>query len=147
MKRHGALLAAAGLAGACAYVGFDRGLSPNEIVLQQEIRAYFNEMQEAFAAGNAQAFAGLFDPSISRPLSRDQIQARAEAFFAENKTAHLRIDHLTFEELGRLGAAVTASCRVEPQPGRHALGAVERATLVKRRGRWYVASWEEASKP
>ena len=147
MKRHGALLAAAGLAGACAYVGFDRGLSPDEIVLQQEIRAYFNEMQEAFAAGNAQALASLFDPSITHPMNQDEIEARAGAFFAANKGAHLGIDRVSFEELGMQRAVVTAAYKAEALQASSALQGVERATLVKRRGRWYVSRWEEASKP
>ena len=149
MKGLGALLAAAGLAGAgaCAYISFNRGSSHYEAVLQQEIHAYFNELEGAFAARNAEALASLFDDSITRPMAKDQIQARARAFFAGNESSHLTIDNLTFEELANSRAVVTVAYKVDTPPGRLGLGGIERATLVKRRGRWYLSNWEEASKP
>ena len=84
------------LASGCGYVSFGRRVSQEETILIQEIRSYYGQVQRAFAAGNAQALAGLFDSSIVKPMTHAQIVAWGEKFFAENGPARFRIESLEF---------------------------------------------------
>lgn len=137
-----ATLLLAGL-GACGYVSFGRKVGTAEWILQQEIRSYYDNVQLAFAAGNPQALAGLFDPGIAKPMTQTEILAWGEKFFGEHKKARFRIEKLVFDELGYLQAVVTLTYRVETPEGRGDFGGTERDALVKRRGRWYISAWEK----
>jgi hypothetical protein len=144
MKRLALGLAAALLL-ACGYVSFNRGVGKDEMILQQEIQAYYNETAAAFAAGNPQALADLFDPAIIKPMNHDQILAWAQKFFAEHSNGHFRVESLVFDKLGYLAAEVTLTYKVETADGKGDFGGVERDTLVKRRDHWYVSGWERIS--
>lgn len=133
-------------AAACDYISFSRWASPDEVRLQEELRGYYGELKGVFAMGNSQALAGLFDASITRPMTQEQILAWGQNFFSENRTAVFRIDKFEVEELGYQRAVVMLTYRVETPGGKGDFGGTERDTLVKRRGRWYVSAWEKVSK-
>lgn len=127
----------------CKYISFGRRMSNDEIRLQQEIRAYYGDVQRAFAAGNAQALAALFDSSIVKPMTYAQILAWGEKFFSENGPARFRIESLEFDALGHRQADVVMKYRVVTKDGKGDFGGVEADRLVKRGGRWYMTEWEK----
>lgn len=129
----------------CGYISFGRRVTDDEMLLQQEILDFYNGVQRAFAAGNPDALAGLFSPSITHPMTHKEIHAWAEKFFGENKNASFRIEKLAFEQLGHVQAVVTLSYQVETQGGKGDFGGTERDTLVKHRRHWYISSWEKAA--
>lgn len=140
-----ALFLALASACACGYVGFGRKVSTEEFVLQQEIRSFYNTLQQTFAAGNAQALASLFFPSITKPMTQKEILDWGEKFFLEHKNAHFRIDNMVFERLGPVEAVITITYRVETPDGKGDFGATERETLVQQKKRWYISAWEKTS--
>ncbi|OGR82191.1 MAG: hypothetical protein A3J74_01310 [Elusimicrobia bacterium RIFCSPHIGHO2_02_FULL_57_9] len=138
----GLLLLAGGM-GACGYVGFGRKVTLEEIALQQEVRSFYNDLQATFAAGNPQALAALFSPSITKPMTHKEILAWGEKFFGEQKNAHFRIDKLGFERLGAVEAVVTLTYRVETPGGKGDFGGTERDSLIQKNKRWYISAWEK----
>ncbi|MDE2491164.1 MAG: hypothetical protein KGM24_09965 [Elusimicrobia bacterium] len=130
---------------ACAYVqvGFGRRVSDRELALQDEIRAYYEDVGAAFASGNAQALTQLFAPGITRPMTRDRIRAWAEDFFAKHGPARFTVVSLDFERLGPVSAVVRLDYRVETRGGDGSFAGVERDELVRRDGRWSVTAWEK----
>jgi hypothetical protein len=136
------LIAALSLAG-CGWISFRKPPSDDETRLTREVKAFYTEIQRAFAVGNAQALTSLFDPSITRPMTKPEVQAWAETFFAAHGRARFKILSLTIEDIGFLRAVVTLKYQVEPADGKGGFGATEEDTLVKRTGHWYVASWEK----
>lgn len=142
MRLAPALVAAALLSG-CGYVGFGRGVTTDEMILQQEIRSFYNDVQRAFTVSNPDALASLFDPSITHPMTHAEIKAWGEKFFGEHKDSRFKIEKLEFNELGYLQAVVTLTYKVETPDGKGGFGGTEEDKLVKRRKRWYVASWDK----
>lgn len=129
----------------CITVGFGRKIGDDELRLRDEVKAYYAQVASAFAAGNEQALAELFDPAIAVPMTQEQIQAWGKKFFAENGPAAFKVEKLEFEGLGRVEGVVLLTYRVETRDGKGSFGGVERDRLVKRGRRWFVASWEKVS--
>ena len=142
MRRWVAVALSVGLAG-CGWVGFRKPLGDDELRLSSEVRAYYAEVQRAFAAGNAQALSALFDAGIVAPMTKPQVDAWAEKFFAEHGRARLRILALTIDDLGLQRAVVTLRYSVVTPDGKGGFAGAERDTLVRRAGRWYTAAWEK----
>lgn len=128
----------------CGFVSFRKAPTDEEVRLTGEVRAYYAEIQRAFAAGNTQALSSLFDASITRPMSKPEIDAWAEKFFAEHGRARFRILSFEIDDLGHEQAQVTLKYAVEPADGKGGFGGTEQDSLVKRGGRWYTRAWERA---
>lgn len=137
-----ALLGAGGLAG-CGYVSFERPKTPDELRLIQSVHDYYGELGQAFAAGNADTLAELYSPSLSHPMTRAQLRAWAEKFFAEHGRARLVIKRLDVDELGYVQAVATVDYAVETPDGRGDFSGVERDVLERKKGRWAIASWDK----
>lgn len=137
-------LAAAGFLGGCVSLNFGRNVTDEELVLRQEIKSYYNEVGMAFAGGNAEALAGLYDAAIAKPMTKDQIRAWAADFFAKHGPAAFKLDKLEFEQVGHVSAVVTIVYRVETKDGAGSFGGTERDELAHRDNRrWYVTAWEK----
>lgn len=138
------LAGAAGLLGGCISLNFGRSVSQAELELRGEIKSYYNEVAMAFASGNAEALAGLFDSGIARPMSQDQIRAWGKDFFTKHGPASFKIEKIDFEQLGHVSAVVTITYRVETKDGQGSFSATERDELAHRDNRrWYVTAWEK----
>lgn len=136
-------LIASVLVASCGYVSFGRKVSDDELRLRGEVRAYYDEAALAFAAGNAEALALLFDAAIAEPMTREQIAAWAKGFFAEHGPAKFKVESVEFERLGYENAVVLLTYRIETKDGRGDLAGSERDYLAKRGRRWIVTSWEK----
>ena len=134
---------AALLFASCGYVSFGRKVSDDELRLRADVRAYYDEVVTAFAVGNPDALALLFDAAIAKPMTRDQILAWGKDFFAKHGGASFKIDAIEYERLGHENAVVVLSYRVETKDGNGNFGGTERDTLAKRGRRWVVTSWEK----
>lgn len=139
------LAAAAALLASCGYVSFGRTVSDEEMLLRDSVRGYYDEVAVAFAAGNADALALLFDAAIAKPMSREQILAWGRDFFAKHGPGRFKVEKLVFERLGHESAVVLLTYRVETLDGKGNFGGVERDYLAKRCKRWLVTSWEKVS--
>lgn len=128
--------------GGCGLISFRKPPTDEELALTHSVRAYYGEVQRAFAAGNAQALSSLFDPSITRPMSKPEIDAWAEKFFADHGRARFHILAFSIDDVGYEKAEVTLKYAVETVDGKGGFAATEHDTLVKREGRWYTRSWE-----
>jgi hypothetical protein len=134
-----------GLSGllSCSYISFQRPPTDDEILLRQSLKAYYNEVQSAFAAGNPAALASLFSPSITRPMTQGEIRAWADKFFAEHGRARFKIKGLEIEELSFVRAVVTLTYSVETPDGKGGFAGTERDILERARGRWSIAAWDK----
>lgn len=141
------MAAAAALLASCGYVSFGRTVSDEEMLLRDSVRAYYDEVAVAFAAGNADALAMLFDASIAKPMNREQITAWGRDFFAKHGPGRFKVKKLEFERLGHESAVVLLTYRVETLDGKGDFGGVERDYLAKRGKRWLVTSWEKVPEP
>lgn len=142
--RPAALLLASLLLGGCGFtVDFGRKVGDEELILRSEIRSYYDEVGAAFAAGNPDLLAALFDPAIAKPMTRDQIRAWAADFFGKHGPARFKVERLDFERAGHVSAEVALTYRVETRDGGGSFGGAERDRLVKRGRRWSVTGWEK----
>ena len=140
------LLALLALTASCGWVSFGRRVSDDELRLRSEVKAYYDEVARAFAAGNAEALAGLFDPANAKPMTRPQIKAWAVKFFREHGRATFKVEKLEFDRLGFESGVVTLTYRVDTLDGAGSFGGTEIDELAKRGRRWVVTGWE-ALKP
>lgn len=142
-------LVAALCVGACAYVdvGFGRKVSDDELRLRAEVRAYYDDVVRAFAAGNPDALTMLFDAAIAKPMTRDQIQAWGRKFFGEHGPARFKVEKIEYERLGYENAVVLLTYKVETTDGKGGFGGTERDVLVKRGRRWSMTEWEVVPAP
>lgn len=140
------LLAAVALSG-CGYVSFGRKVGDDELRLRSSVRSYYDEVVQAFAAGNPDALTMLFDGAIAKPMTREQIQAWGKKFFADNGPASFKIERVEYERLGYENAVVLLTYRVTTKGGKGDFGGTERDTLAKRGRRWVVTEWEKADPP
>jgi hypothetical protein len=131
------------LGAACGGVSFGRRVSDDEMIIQQEIHSYYNQIQEAFATANPDALAALFAPSITHPMTHQEIADWANKFFKENRNGHFKVEKLTFEGLSYIKASVVLAYKVETPDGKGDFSGVERDTLTKDHGHWYVAAWDK----
>lgn len=140
---------AAMLLSACGYVSFERTASDDELRLRSSVRAYYDKVVQAFAAGNPETLTLLFDAAIAKPMTREQISAWGKDFFAKHGPARFKIGRVEYERLGYENAVILLTYRVETQDGKGNFGGTERDYLSKRGRRWIVTSWEkiEDSKP
>ncbi|MBI3553107.1 MAG: hypothetical protein HY077_11380 [Elusimicrobia bacterium] len=143
MRRALAAAAVLALTGCGLTFRFDRKMSNEELILRDEVRAYYSEVAAAFAAGNGAALAGLFAPGISHPMTKEQIEAWGDDFFAKHGPAGFKVEKLEFEKVGHVSAEVVLTYRVETRDKAGSFGGVERDRLVKRGRRWSVASWDK----
>jgi hypothetical protein len=121
--------------------------SNDDLPLPADVRAYYDELVQAFAAGDAGALALLFDEAIERPMTRDQILAWGEAFFGEHGPARFVVERVEVERLGGESAVVLLTYRVETKDGRGSFGGIERDVLVRRGQGWTMAEWEAIKAP
>jgi hypothetical protein len=143
MKALAPVAIAAALA-ACGWVSFQRPLTNDELRLEREVRSYYTEVRAAFATGNPQALSGLFDPEITDPMTRPDIEKWAADFFGKHGRGSFKISAFDFDELGFQRAVVRFHYRVDTPDGQGGFSGYERDTLVKKNGRWYTARWEKA---
>lgn len=127
----------------CGWVSFERRLSDQEYAARSEIRVYYEQVQTVYAAGNAQALAGLYDPGITQPMTRAQILAWGEKFFGENTAVRFKVLRLEFDVVGAGRAVVTLTYRVITEGGRGDFSGTETDILEKHGGRWKMMSWEK----
>lgn len=140
------MLAAAALASSCGWVSFGRAVSDDELRLRASVRAYYDEAAQAFAAGNHEALALLFDAAIAKPMTREQISAWGKEFFAKRGPAAFKVQRIEFERLGFENAVVLLTYRVETADGKGSFGGTERDTLARRGKRWVVTGWEKVER-
>jgi hypothetical protein len=131
------------LVSGCGYISFARPVTQDETIVQEEIKGFYNKVQEAFATGNPDALTSLFSPSITHPMTHDQIAAWAQKFFADNKNGHFRILKFSIDGFSYINATVTLTYKVETPGQTGDFGATERNTLVKDHGQWYIMSWDK----
>lgn len=136
-------LTAAAVAGCGLGLNFGRKVSHEELILRGEIRSYYDEAAAAFAAGNAELLASLYDPAIARPMTREQIVAWGLDFFHKHGPARFRVEKVDFERVGHVSAVVVLTYRVETRDGDGSFGGTERDELVKRGRRWSMTAWEK----
>ena len=137
------LVLAAVLLASCGYVSFGRKISDDELRLRSDVRAYYDEVVQAFAAGNADALALLFDAAIAKPMTRENILAWGKDFFASHGPASFKVERVEYERLGYENAVVLLTYRVETKNGKGNFGGTERDYLTKRGRRWVVTAWEK----
>ena len=131
------------LLSACGYVSFGRTVSDDELRLRSSVRAYYDEVAQAFAAGNHETLTMLFDAAIAKPMTREQISAWGKDFFAKHGPASFKVVRVEYERLGYENAVVLLTYRVETKDGKGNFGGTERDTLTKHGRRWVVTSWEK----
>ncbi len=140
-----ALAAAAALIGGCVSLDFGRPVSSEELILRAQIRSYYDQIGAAFAAGNADMLAGLYDAGIARPMTQDKIRTWAKDFFEKHGPASFKVLKVDYERVGHVSAVVTIAYRVETRDGQGSFDVAERDELAQRAGRrWYVTAWEKA---
>jgi hypothetical protein len=144
-----AALVLAVLTSGCGYINFAKPISDEEYVLRSEIRNYYDDVSVAFAGGNAESLAGLYDDTIANPMTRDQILAWGKDFFRKHGPARFQVVKLDVESLGHVSASVVLTYRVDTRDGEGSFRGVERDQFLKHGRRWYVSSWEklESEKP
>lgn len=141
--RRALLLGLLALGGACVRLDMGRKLSDDELRLRRELEAYYMQASAAFAAGSPQALAALYDPSIRKPMTLEQIEAWGATFFREHGPARFKVEKLEFDRLGHRDALVTLRYRVETRTGKGDFGGVEQDEFVKKDGRWLMTGWEK----
>jgi hypothetical protein len=138
------LAAAAAILGGCISLNFGRSISEEELILRAQIRSYYDEVGEAFAAANPDMLANLYDAGIARPMTQDKIRAWAKDFFDKHGPASFKIIKLDYEQVGHVTSVVTITYRVETRDGQGSFGGTERDDLIQRTGRhWYVTGWDK----
>lgn len=145
-KIRGPLFAAALLTlltGGCGYINFNKPMSNEEIVLRSEIRGYYEDVAQAFAGGNADALADLYDESIADPMTREQIRVWARKFFKAHGPAQFKAMTIDIDSIGHVSAVLVLTYRVDTRDGAGSFHGAERDHLLKHGRRWYVSSWEK----
>jgi hypothetical protein len=138
------LAAAVAALGGCVSLNFGRNVSEEELILRDAIRSYYDEVGAAFAAGNADMLANLYDAGIARPMTQDKIRAWGQDFFKKHGPAGFKLLKIDYEQVGHVTAVVTIVYRVETRDGQGSFGGTERDELVQRTGRqWYVTAWDK----
>lgn len=142
--RTAALAALAALLSACGFtLDFGRKVLPEEQILRDEIRDYYGEASAAFAGGNPDMLAALYDPAITKPMTKEQIRAWGEDFFKKHGPAGFKVLKLDFERLGHESAVVILTYKVETRDGKGDFGGTERDEFVKRGRKWSMTAWAE----
>jgi hypothetical protein len=142
------LAAAAALLGGCISLNFGRPVTEEELILRDQIRSYYDIVATAFAGGNSDMLADLYDSGIARPMTQDQIRAWGKDFFAKHGPAGFKLLKIDFEQVGHVTSVVTITYRVETRDGVGSFGGTERDYLIQRAKRhWYVTAWDKLPSP
>jgi hypothetical protein len=140
-----ALLLGCLLAGAaCVRLDMGRKLGDDELRIRRELEAYYMEASAAFAAGSPEALAALYDPSITKPMTLQQIRDWGVKFFGEHGPARFKVEKLEFDRVGYENAVVTLTYKAETKSGKGGFGGTEVDHFAKKRGRWLMTAWEKA---
>jgi hypothetical protein len=138
------LAAVAAMFGGCISLSFGRPVSEEELILREQIRSYYDEVGAAFAAGNSDLLADLYDAGIARPMTQDKIRAWGKDFFDKHGPASFKMLKIEYEQVGHVTSVVTITYRVETRDGQGSFGGTERDQLIQRTGRhWYVTAWDK----
>jgi hypothetical protein len=130
--------------GGCISLSFGRPVSEEELILREQIRSYYDEVGAAFAAGNSDLLADLYDAGIARPMTQDKIRAWGKDFFDKHGPASFKMLKIEYEQVGHVTSVVTITYRVETRDGQGSFGGTERDQLIQRTGRhWYVTAWDK----
>lgn len=141
--RRALLLGCLALGAACVRLDMGRKLSDDELRLRRELEAYYMDASAAFATGSPEALAALYDPSIAKPMTLQQIRDWGVKFFGEHGPARFKVEKLEFDRVGYENAVVTLTYRVETKDGKGGFGGVEQDLFVKKKGRWLMTAWEK----
>lgn len=141
--RRALLLALLALGSACVRLDMGRKLGDDELRLRRELEGYYVEAAAAFATGSPEALAALYEPSIRKPMTRQQIKDWGAKFFGEHGPARFKVVKLEFDRLGYESALVTLTYKVETKTGKGDFGGVEQDEFVKKNGRWLMTAWEK----
>lgn len=136
-----ALTGALSLAG-CGIISFEKPRSVDEIAIEQSLRSYYTDLERAFAVGNAEALAQLYSPSITDPMTQEEIRQWAEKFFADHGRAQFH-PKLEIDQLAYIHAQVTVTYTVQTPDGKGSFSGTEVDTLARNRGRWAIVSWKK----
>ena len=138
-----ALTVSALLLGGCSTfsIDFSRKISEEENILRADVRAYYDEASAAFAAGNAELLADLYEPGIARPMTKDQIRNWGTDFFKKHGPARFKVEKIDFERVGHVSAVVVLTYRVDTKDGDGSFQGTERDELVKHGRRWSISAW------
>lgn len=142
MRRY-LILAAALLCSGCLELSFRRPLSMQETLKENSLKDYYVQVKSAFALGDAEALAALYDPGIARPMTQAEILAWGRKFFGEHGSARFRVEKLDVQELGYQHGLVRLTYRVQTKSGKGDFGGTELDTFTQRSGRWLITSWEK----
>lgn len=135
---------AALLSSSCGWVSFERRKSVEAAALESSVRAYYEEVVLAFAAGDAERLTVLFSPSITKPMTRPQILDWGRRFFGEHGPARFKVERLSIEELGPRRAVAYLTYSVRTASGKGGFGGTERDVLERADGgRWVMMEWEK----
>ena len=140
-------IAAAVLLTSCGYVSFGRKVTDDELRLRADVRSYYDEVVTAFAAGNPDSLALLFDAEIAKPMTREKITAWGKDFFAKHGSAKFKVDRVKYERLGHVNAVVLLTYHVETADGTGNFADTERDYLARRGRSWVITSWEPKAAP
>lgn len=141
--RRALLLGLVVLGVACVRLDMGRKVSDDELRLRRELEGYYVDAAAAFATGSSEALAALYDPSITKPMTLQQIRDWGVKFFGEHGPAHFKVEKLEFDRLGHESAVVTLRYRVVTKTGKGDFGGVEQDEFVKKKGRWLMTGWEK----
>ncbi len=141
--RRALLLGLIAAGAACVRLDFGRKVGDDELRLRRELEGYYVDAAAAFAAGSPEALTALFDPAITKPMTREKIRSWAAGFFAEHGQAHFKVEKLDIERLGFVSAVAVLTYRVETKDGKGSFGGVERDEFARKNGRWIMTGWEK----
>ena len=143
MRKFLPVLGALLVLGGCGYVSFRPPPTQDELITRGEIKSFYERLAQAFAIGNPDALSSLFSPSITHPMTMEQIRDWSRKFFAEHGKAHFKVLKLSIESLSYINAVVVLTYQVDTPDGKGSFGDTERDSLVRSHGQWYVASWDK----
>lgn len=131
----------------CGLVKIGPAKPLRQSVAEQELRDYYAQVQLAFARADEGALTELFDPSITKPMTRAQIRAWAKEFFTKNGRSRFIIEDLELVDLGPGRAVARLKYRVVTPGGKGDFAGAEMDVLEKKAGRWRITGWEKVEGP
>jgi hypothetical protein len=145
MKLLAAALATVMLGGCGFTLDFGRKVTDEERILRSDLRSYYDEAGAAFAAGNPDLLAELYEPGIARPMTKEKIRAWGVEFFKKHGPARFKIVKLDFERVGHVSAVVVLTYRVETRDGDGSFGGTERDEFARHGRRWSISAWDKVA--
>jgi predicted lipid-binding transport protein (Tim44 family) len=135
------------LTAGCGLVKIGPAKPLRQSVAEQELRGYYAQVQQAFARADETALTELFDPAITKPMTRAQIRAWAKEFFTKHGRSRFVIEDLELVDLGPGRAVARLRFRVVTSGGKGDFAGAEMDVLEKRAGLWRVTGWEKVEGP